>query len=205
MFRDRHSEQTRIDLREAVSLFRPALIMILLLLVACERDQPGTDSEPVISGTIGVSGTAAVSGAQLPRFSALTLEGDSLRSADLQGQVTLINFWATWCAPCIVETPELVGLQEEWKDRPFRIVGVSQDTEGFDVVRPFVEDFQVNYPQILDDGRLGDAFGGVVALPTTYLVDAEGTIRRRYVGMVPFEDARAEIEALLQAVEDPQE
>ncbi|MCH8276536.1 MAG: TlpA family protein disulfide reductase [Bacteroidetes bacterium] len=132
-----------------------------------------------------------------PEFSLPTLAGDTLSSSDLDNKVVLVNFWATWCGPCVIETPELVALHDEWKDRPFEIVGISMDEEGFEIVAPFADDFQISYPIILDDGDLADEFGGVYALPTTFIVDAAGQIRHRFIGIFPIEDMREELEKLL--------
>ena len=137
----------------------------------------------------------------VPEFASLTLEGDTLRTVDFEGKVTLVNFWATWCGPCVIETPELVGIQEEWKDRPFQVVGVSMDETGFEVVAPFAEDFMINYPQIIDHGPLAEAFGGVYAMPTTFLVEPDGTIHSSYVGIFPLEERRDFMDSMLKSIE----
>lgn len=129
------------------------------------------------------------------------MTGDSLRTVDLKGQITLVNFWATWCGPCVVEMPELIGLHAEWSERPFQVVGVSMDEEGFDIVRPFAKDFGVNYPVVLDKGPLADAFGGVYGLPTTFVVDADGTVLHRYIGLFPFDEVRADLDRMVSALE----
>ncbi len=133
----------------------------------------------------------------IPEFSVLTSSGDSLSSSSLEGKVTLINFWATWCGPCVIETPELVALKEEWKDRDFQIVGVSMDEEGFEAVTPFAEDFHIQYPLILDAGPLADDFGGVYALPTTFVVGKNGMVLHRFIGVFPVDEMRSELETML--------
>lgn len=129
------------------------------------------------------------------------MSGDSLSSSDLKGKITLVNFWATWCGPCVVEMPELIGLHAEWNERPFEIVGISMDQEGFDVVEPFAEDFGVTYPLILDEGPLADAFGGVYGLPTTFVVDGNGTIIHRYIGLFPFDEVREDLDRMVRELE----
>jgi thiol-disulfide isomerase/thioredoxin len=137
----------------------------------------------------------------VPVFSKVTLSGETLTEADLKGKVTLVNFWATWCGPCIIETPDFVALQEEWKDRPFQIIGVSMDETGFEAVQPFVNDFMVNYPQILDEGPLADGFGGVWALPTTFLVDGDGQVQSSFLGLFPMEKRRDYLDKLVKELE----
>lgn len=131
------------------------------------------------------------------------LDGGRLTNTDFEGKVSIVNFWATWCGPCIVEIPEFVALQEEWKDRPFQFVGVSLDEEGFDAVRPFAEDFMMQYPQILDPkAALGEGFGGVYALPVTFVVGPEGQILAGHAGLFPLKDYLPDIERLVEDIEN---
>ena len=155
-------------------------LIVAFLFLGCA--EPAAESELLVGETLYNE--------KAPEFSEETLNGQLFTHEDLQGKVTLVNFWATWCGPCVIETPELVGLQEEWKDRPFQVLGVSMDETGFDAVRPFVDDFMVNYPQIIDLGPLADKFGGVYALPTTFLVDGDGTVISGHLGIFPFEEKR---------------
>ncbi len=137
----------------------------------------------------------------VPEFHEPTLAGDSLASANFKGQITVVNFWATWCGPCVVEIPEFVALQEEWKDRPFQFVGVSMDDAGFESIATFVSDFQMNYPQIMDTGELADSFGGVWALPTTFVVDQNGIVLASYLGLFPLSTLRDELDEMVKAIE----
>jgi len=133
----------------------------------------------------------------MPEFSKDTLGGESLTNQSLKGKLTVVNFWATWCGPCVIETPALVALRNEWKDRGFEVVGVSMDEEGLDVVDEFAKRFDISYPLIHDLGSLADEFGGVYALPTSYLVDPSGKIIHRIIGVFPVEDLREEMESYL--------
>jgi thiol-disulfide isomerase/thioredoxin len=173
----------------------------IVLLAGCSRSGDSADDSGL--ETMTAPPVKASFERPLPDFAKITSEGDSLISGSLHGKVTLVNFWATWCGPCVIETPELVALQEEWEDRDFQIVGVSMDEEGFDAVGPFADDFKIQYPLVLDDGALADEFGGVYALPTTFVVDSEGMILHRFIGIFPFEEMRPELEKLLAATGSP--
>ena len=138
----------------------------------------------------------------IPMIDQERLNGERLTNADFEGKVSVVNFWATWCGPCIVEIPEFVALQEKWKDRPFQFIGVSLDEEGFEVIRPFVEDFMMQYPQIWDPrAELGEAFGGVYALPVTFVVDGDGRIRAGHAGLFPLEEYLPDLERLVARLE----
>jgi len=138
----------------------------------------------------------------LPEFELETMDGGVLRHTDLTDQITVVNFWATWCGPCVIEIPEFVAIKEEWKDRPFEIIGVSLDEEGFDIVRPFAEEFFMNYPQVLDPrGELGEQFGGAYVLPVTFIVDGSGTIIAGHSGLFPLKDYRYGLDKLVTELE----
>ncbi|MFT4603986.1 MAG: peroxiredoxin, partial [Rhodothermales bacterium] len=132
-----------------------------------------------------------------PEFTLPSLSGEDYSLADQRGKVVIVNFWATWCGPCVRETPGFVDLQDELGGDSFEIVGVSLDQEGFEVIRPFAELYEVNYPMLLDDGALADEFGGVYAMPSSFIIDKEGRVAHRVVGEFPFEDLRPEIERMI--------
>ncbi len=124
-----------------------------------------------------------------------TLGGGTWSLASHRGQVVLVNFWATWCPPCRMETPELVALKNDYAKRPFEVVGINMDDDR-SRVPPFVKQYGINYPILLPDGPLAFA-GDVSALPTSILVDRSGRIAREYVGMISERAVRGDIERLL--------
>jgi thiol-disulfide isomerase/thioredoxin len=111
------------------------------------------------------------------------LDGRTISSADLQGKVTIINFWATWCPPCRAEIPDLVALQTKYGDR-LQIVGVSQDEGPVDGVKRFAAAQQMNYPVVMTSPEIEKAFPGVTALPTSFILDRQGRIVQRHVGLL---------------------
>ncbi len=115
--------------------------------------------------------------------------------ADKRGKVLIVNYWATWCGPCRFETPGLVNISEEFKDRDFEIVGVTVD-ENLKEVPSFVESYKVPYP-ILLPGNDPNLDGSRVKLPTTFLYDKKGRLAKKYTGMVLEMTLRSDIETLL--------
>ena len=134
-------------------------------------------------------------------FTLSTLDGGTIRLSDLRGKVVAVNFWATWCAPCREEVPALVRLQDEYRRRGVVIVGVSIDEEGPAVVRPFAEEFGINYPVVFDDGTVMRRYEGAAALPTTYFITRRGRIRRYMPGALTYEAAASVLDELLAEAE----
>src|SRR5947208_616512 len=118
-----------------------------------------------------------------PPFVARDLDGHELSTASLRGKVVIINFWATWCGPCRAEIPDLVALQEKYRDR-LQVIGISQDESPPEVVRRFAAQFHVNYPVVMMTPELEKLFPGIGALPTSFIVDRESRIVQKHVGML---------------------
>jgi len=132
----------------------------------------------------------------VPRFEAPALDGEAIRSDTLVGQVTLINFWATWCLPCRQEAADFQALLDRYPDR-LRVIALSVDESGAEAVRRWVADQRVRYPVGMADAALQARFGGIEALPTTFVLDAEGRIVQRHEGLYPPLVYDLEVRALL--------
>jgi cytochrome c biogenesis protein CcmG, thiol:disulfide interchange protein DsbE len=109
----------------------------------------------------------------------------------------LLNFWATWCGPCLAEMPEFVEWQRRYKSGGLQIVGVSMDDDTVPVKRAY-EKYHINYPVVMGDAQLGELFGGVFGLPLSYLIDPNGRVVGRYQGELNLEKVEAQIRSLLR-------
>ncbi len=171
---------------------------LALMLAAC--GSPETSSEAAAQAIGSLPTTQTISTTELgeaPDFTLPTLAGDSLRLSALQGQIVVVNFWATWCAPCIEEIPDLIALHDELNPHGLTVLGVAIDQDGEVLVRPYAERLGITYPVLLDDGAVSEAFGGVWALPTTYVIDPEGQIMQRVVGLFPVKEMHPEVRKML--------
>jgi thiol-disulfide isomerase/thioredoxin len=118
---------------------------------------------------------------EVPTFTLRDLDGRTVSAADLRGKVTIINFWATWCGPCRIEIPDLIALQNKYRTQ-LQVVGISEDEIPADQVKRFVVANKMNYPIAMTTPAIEQAFPGITALPTTYIVDRDGRIVMRHSG-----------------------
>ncbi|MGH9679479.1 MAG: redoxin domain-containing protein [Candidatus Acidiferrales bacterium] len=131
-----------------------------------------------------------------PPLQAQDLLGRPVNEADWGGRVVLVNFWATWCPPCRMEIPELLELKKEYGDR-LQIVGISEDDDPPAKVLKFAQEVGITYPIVMYTPQLIASFGGVPALPTSFLIDTHGRVVQKHSGLYPIEDYRREIGSLL--------
>lgn len=109
----------------------------------------------------------------------------------------ILDFWATWCGPCRGEVPDLVRLQAKYRDQGVVVVGLSLDAEGAGKVKPFAEEFNVNYPMLLANEDTARLFGGIVGIPTTFVLDRKGRIIKKFVGRMELKTFEEAVQPLL--------
>lgn len=133
-----------------------------------------------------------------PPFSAIDINGRKLDLADYQGKVILLDFWATWCGPCRIEIPGFVRLQDRYRAQGFVVIGVSED-DSVDPVREFYKEYGMNYPVVMGEGKISELFGGIIGLPTTFLIGRDGRIYSKHMGATDVSVFEEEIKELLAA------
>jgi peroxiredoxin len=131
-----------------------------------------------------------------PDFSLTDLSGRKLTLADYRGKVVLLNFWATWCGPCREEVPEFVDLQSKYRDQGLVVIGISMDDDPAPV-REFYERYRMNYPVAMGDDALAERFGGIIGLPTSFIIQRDGHIFAKQTGAADVEMFEEAIKELL--------
>lgn len=138
-------------------------------------------------------------GDTLPPIGLPDAEGRVWSNRDLEGKAVLLNFWATWCAPCRREMPIFEEMQKTYGPRGFIVLAVSVDREGWDVVRPYIDDLEPSYPVFVADESVSREFGKIKALPTTFFVRRDGTIDTKHVGGMSRSRIVRHVETLLES------
>ena len=133
-----------------------------------------------------------------PSWELKDLDGKTVHSADFAGKVVVLDFWATWCAPCRGEIPGFIALQKKYAAQGFTVIGVSVDEAGLKTVRAFAEKKSVNYPVLLTDNKIVEAYGGIDGLPTTFIIDRSGHIVKQHLGFTDQTEIENEIKPLLK-------
>jgi thiol-disulfide isomerase/thioredoxin len=149
----------------------------------------------VDAATPGVD-PAALSTQIAPDFSRPDLNHGNLSLSALRGHVVLLNFWATWCGPCLAEVPQFAEWQRKYADHGLQIVGISLDDDEAPVDAAYRK-YRLNYPVVMGDVHLAELYGGVYGLPVIFLIDRSGRIRFRHQGETDLNQIEHEIEALL--------
>jgi peroxiredoxin len=131
-----------------------------------------------------------------PQITRTDLNGGNIALTSFRGKVILLDFWATWCAPCQVEMPTFVQWQREYGPQGLQVIGISMDDDPA-LARRFSARLQLNYPVAMGDEKLGELYGGVLGLPLTWLIDRKGIVRARFQGETDLKIIEKQLKALL--------
>ncbi len=171
-----------------------ACVVAALTLIGCGKGMQN-------QGTNETGSAAAEASLQIP-----TMEGTNTSLDQYKGKVVLVNFWATWCAPCRIEIPWLIEFNEKYGPKGLVILGVAMDDEGNQVVQPYVRDrrFDVNghpepmnYPILLGNSKIAEKFGGILGMPTSMLYSREGKKVKTIVGLIDHDDLSKTLDSQL--------
>ncbi len=152
-----------------------------------------------ISASLAASGAPAAESPlnkRAPEFAINDLDGRTVDLAALRGKVVLLNFWATWCAPCQLELPIFAAWQRQYGPQGFAVIAVSMDDDAAPA-RRLVQRLKLNYPAALGDERLAKQYGGVLGLPLTFLIDRDGVVRAQFQGETRMRKIEIGVKALL--------
>jgi thiol-disulfide isomerase/thioredoxin len=136
--------------------------------------------------------------AAAPTWKLKDLDGHDVSSDQLKGKVVVLDFWATWCVPCLAEIPGYVALQKKYGPAGLVVVGASVDRRGPEYVKQFAQAHGMDYTLVMADETVVDAFGDLTAFPTTFLINREGRILNRKTGAVPPEEYEKLVQSALK-------
>ena len=133
-----------------------------------------------------------------PEFVLTDINGKALRLADFRGKLVLLNFWASWCAPCLEEMPRLSAWQQRYGSAGLQVIGISMDDEAVPV-KALLAKHPVDYPIALGDEKLAERYGRILGLPQSFLIDRRGLVAARFKGEVDLSQVEAAIRTQLSA------
>jgi cytochrome c biogenesis protein CcmG/thiol:disulfide interchange protein DsbE len=178
------------------------ILSISFLMVALVGCGNGTDNNNSTQESTNVSSENS-NRPQAYNFTVEKLGGEQVSLSDYQGKVLIVNIWDTWCPPCRAEIPDFIKLYDEYNDDGLVILGIAAAQEGVDAVEKFVESYNINYPIALLNQQTFEGFGPIKGIPTTFVIDKNGRIAEKYVGLPrkaglsPYEAFEQDVKALL--------
>ncbi|MFN4111580.1 MAG: TlpA family protein disulfide reductase [Ignavibacteria bacterium] len=116
-------------------------------------------------------------------FSLKSIDGSIVKLSDFKGKVVVLDFWATWCAPCRKGIPDLIDIQKSFGNN-IQVIGITVDQDPTKVVPPFVKEYKINYPILIGNDDVYNKYDGIDAIPTTFIIDKSGRIINKYIGLV---------------------
>ncbi len=133
-----------------------------------------------------------------PDFTVTTIEGETITLSDLKGKVVIIDFWDTWCPPCRKGIPDFIELYKEYKDSGFVMIGLAFGRQGKEKVKEFIQEYNINYPIAIPSHSVINSFGEIRSIPTAFLIDQNGNIVNKYIGLRPKDVFENDIKKLLE-------
>ena len=155
---------------------------VALALFGCGSGQPDK----------GTAARAVQPKSAAPDFELDNVAGGKLKAADLKGKVTIVDFWATWCEPCIAEIPNWNNIQATHGDEGVTMLGITVESGPLKDIKPKVEALKMNYPVVVGNDAVVEGFGGLIGFPTTFIVTKDWKVYKKYLGMTSNKKAQIE-------------
>ena len=172
-------------MKSLIVIAAAVLVLGVVFFVGVWENDSGDAAPPLLYQSVGSDTTIQFVKNPVPvaDITVEDLDGHAISSRDWRGKVTLVNFWATWCRPCLEEIPDLIKLQDRYGDY-LQIIGISADEGPPEQVKEFVREHGMNYPVVMSTPELQRSFPGVFALPTSFVLDSEVRTVQQHVGLV---------------------
>lgn len=151
------------------------VLTFTLSLLGCTSEQP--------SAAISASDSVEQARKAAPDFELPNVAGGTMKSIDIKGKVAIVDFWATWCAPCIQEIPNFNKLHETHDGKGVQMLAITVESGALEDIVPKVAEFDMKYPVLVGEDEVLDGFGGSIGFPTTYIVDKDWKVYKRYLGL----------------------
>lgn len=174
----------RADTDRTVTVPRVAQALLSLLLISQ-------------AGLAAPAAPPSLVNKRAPEIARADLSGQRINLKSLRGHVVLLNFWATWCAPCLIEMPLFSKWQQQYASQGLQVIGISMDDDSAPV-RKLMAKVKPVYPIAMGDAKLGEQYGGVMGLPLSYLIDRQGVVRARFQGETDAATIEKEIRLMLE-------
>ncbi|MEA2064166.1 MAG: TlpA disulfide reductase family protein [Gemmatimonadota bacterium] len=174
----------------------PVTLLILSAVFSCSAGNSSEKSASPSTDNFPVNNPVAKS-QQAPDFTLELIDGGKFSLSSLRGKVVILDFWATWCPPCLKGVPEFVELYNSYRNKGLEIVGVSVDRGGPRVVKKFIKENKVPYTNVMAEMSVLDAYEVYAGIPTTFIIDREGKVVTKIVGYHPKSFFEAHLNRLL--------
>ncbi len=166
--------------------------VIILIFAGCSNSEAQKESKK--SSNEKQTETQTIK--KMPEFELKNIDGETVSSDDFDNKVLLVDFWATWCPPCRKEIPGFINLYEKYKDKGVEIIGISLDKD-MDKLESFVDENKINYTVLIGNKEIADAFGGIQGIPTTFIIDRNGNVEFKQVGLASEKKFEEELKKVL--------
>lgn len=167
------------------NLFYTVLTIVVIAVFFIINNSKSEPQEGPYPPNYKANNTGTVEEKAAPDFELTNLEGKKIKLSDYKGKVVILDFWATWCAPCRKGIPDLVDLKNAYKAKGVEVIGISLDQDNTIAdVKPFVKEYKINYPVVFGNMDVVQKYGNIQAIPTTFIINKEGKISATYQGLV---------------------